>query len=805
MKLFDIFRKRAVPTSAITMQELPEARWSDRNYKAFADEGYRKNVIAYQSINKVSQGVANVRLSLKRKRPGMNADEEIFEHPILTLLAKPNQGQNYQSFTEAVMSYLMISGNSYVHAVGASGPPRELWPLRPDRMTVIPGKFRIPAGFQYSDNTTKQRFEVDQLSGDSPIMHMKTFNPLDDWYGMSPVEAAAHSVDLVNASSAWNLALLQNGARPSGAFIVENDGETLTSEQRDELKSELDRNYVGKTRAGRPMLLEGGIKWQEMSINPKDMDWIQGRSTSARDVALAYGVPPQLLGIPGDNTYSNYKEAKQAFYLDTVIPLSKAWAFYLNNWLVESFNDESLYLCPDVNSIEALEPMRAEKFTQVSGAGFLTINEKRELLGYGRYIEGEEEADVMLVPLGQATLKEVSKPVDDAADESSDDESMPADTEDYTGEPSGDALALPGGATSVSDTALNGAQVTSLVDLVARVAAGEIPRESAVQIVMVAFLLSEEEANQILGPAGDGFVPTSAEATPAPAAADKPKQNFDGMIAVMDGKAVNLSSARARERYRVEVINRRHKLEARFQTQLKAVWRKEAIAMAEAVDNIPVDLIEFVVEDVVSKHEPEMRSVLTTNIRRIMMTFGTDILDLPKHMTGIETKAADPKTRFESFLEQFIDNHVGERVQNLSKTTKRRVTRELRQVFNESLSEGDTPDRMVAAVKETYSGFTTSRAATVVRTETGVAQNEAQRSAAKALGIPDLRKTWISPRLPTSRDNHVAMHEHSVGINEKFEVPSEDGIDLMDGPGDASAPADQVINCHCVNVFGGKA
>ena len=803
MKLFDMFRKRVVPTAAIAMQDVPEARWSDRNYKAFADEGYRKNVIAYQSINKVSQGVANVKLTLKRKRPGMTADEEIFEHPVLALLAKPNMSQNYQTFTEAVMSYLMISGNSYVHAVGASGPPRELWPLRPDRMAVVPGKFRIPSAFQYTDGSTKQRFEVDQLSGDSPIMHMKTFNPLDDWYGMSPVEAAAHSVDLVNASSAWNLALLQNGARPSGAFVVENDGETLTDEQRNHLKSELDRNYTGKTKAGRPMLIEGGIKWQEMSINPKDMDWIQGRSTSARDVALAYGVPPQLLGIPGDNTYSNYKEAKQAFYLDTVIPLSKAWAFYLNNWLVEAFGDESLYLCPDINSIEALEPMRAEKFTQVSGAGFLTINEKRELLGYGRYVEGDEEADIMLIPMGQATLKEVAKPIEVEPDS---DESIPADTEDFTGEPPASDLALPGGATSVSDTALNGAQVTSLVDLVGRVAAGEIPRESAVQIVMVSFLLSEEDANRILGPAGDGFVPTSAEpaAPPAPVA-DKPKTNFDGMIAVMDGKAVNLSSARARERYRVEVINRRHKLEARFQTQLKAVWRKEAIAMAEAVDNIPVDLIEFVVEDVVSKHEPAMRAVLTDNIRRIMTTFGVEILDLPKHMTGIETKAADPRTRFESFLEQFIDNHVAERIQNLSKTTKRRVTRELRQVFNESLSEGDTPDRMVAAVKETYSGFTTSRAATVVRTETGVAQNEAQRSAAKALGIPDLRKTWISPRLPTSRDGHVAMHEHSVGINEKFEVPSEDGIDLMDGPGDASAPADQVINCHCVNVFGGKA
>lgn len=722
MKLIDrIFQKRAAPTSAIAVQALPEARTMEKSYRAFAQEGYQQNVVAFRAIAMVGQSVANVRLCLKRKQKGAKANEEIYDHPILNLLAKPNMMQNYQSFSENAISFLMLSGNSFIHGVGPSEsqPPRELYCIRPDRMNVIPGMFRIPAAYKFNHGSTSQMFPVDQISGNSAILHMKTFNPLDDWNGMSPLEAAARSADTHNASSTWNLALLQNGARPSGAFVYTGEG-TLTEEQRRFLTDQLDKQQRGPSKAGRPMLLSGGLDWKEMGFNPKDMDFMQGRNGSAREIALAYGVPPQLLGIPGDNTYSNYKEAKQAFYLDTVIPIAKMYAFYLNNWLVASFNDESLYLEPDVNAIEALEPMRAEKFTQVSGAGFLTINEKRELLGYGRYEKGEDDADIMLVPMGQSPLSEVvGSDVDETVE--------PADPD-----------------------------------------------------------------------AADDFEDTDEEPDDT---TDDGEKSWSNVGATLDGKAVNLRSRTARERYRKEVIKRRQRLQTRYETQLKAVWRKEAAMMAEAVDGISVDLLEFVVEDVVSKNEPEMERVIRSNIERIMRAFGEEMLNLPKALPMMETKA-DPKTRFESSLQQFIESHTASQIRNLSKTTKKRVVRELRQIFSESLQSGETPNTMVNAVKEVYSGFNSSRAATVVRTEVGVAQNEAQRSAAKALGVPNMIKTWISPLLATSRENHVAVHEKSVGINDKFEVPSKDGIDLMEGPGDPDAPGDQIINCHCVNVFG---
>ena len=126
-----------------------------------------------------------------------------------------------------------------------------------------------------------------------------------------------------NAASAWNKALLDNAARPSGALVYKGEnGANLSEEQFERLRDELAANFSGAANAGRPLLLEGGLTWQTMSLSPKDMDFIELKHGAAREIALAFGVPPMLLGIPGDNTYANYREANLAFWRQTVLPLA---------------------------------------------------------------------------------------------------------------------------------------------------------------------------------------------------------------------------------------------------------------------------------------------------------------------------------------------------------------------------------------------------------------------------------------------------------------------------------------------------
>src|SRR5207253_10792735 len=173
----------------------------------------------------------------------------------------------------------------------------------------------------------------------------------------------------------------ENGARPSGALVYDTGepGAVLAPDQFDRLKAELASAYAGAVNAGRPMLLEGGLKWQSLSLSPADMDFATLKAAAARDIALAFGVPPMLLGLPGDNTYANYREANRALWRLTLLPLAGKILSGLSEGLRPWFPE--LALAVDLDRVPALADDREQLWGQVAAATFLTDDEKRALLG----------------------------------------------------------------------------------------------------------------------------------------------------------------------------------------------------------------------------------------------------------------------------------------------------------------------------------------------------------------------------------------------------------------------------------------
>ncbi len=395
-----LFRRDAVKESAVggaLVMNPGQAAWSDRDYKQFADEAYRKNVIAFQAINKIADAVASIRWTIFR------GETELIEHPLLQLIENPNPMQSGASYMRAKVSYLLIAGNGYEERVVVGGQPRELYQLRPDRMKVIPGPSGYPESYCYTVNNKKIMFPVDPQTLDCDVRHLKMFNPSHDWYGLSPVEAASYAIDQHNEAMAWMQALLQNSARPSGALTTK-DGQELSSDNFNRLKAQIEEQYAGARNAGRPMLLEGGLSWEQMGLSPADMGVIEAKSSSARDIALAFGVPPQLLGIPGDNTYSNYQEARLAFWEDTIVPLVDMIAGDWNAWLGESFGVE---LRPDMDQVPAIVDKRMALWQMADASKDLTINERRAMKGY----EPIEGGDVLLVPSTEISLGMATEPL----------------------------------------------------------------------------------------------------------------------------------------------------------------------------------------------------------------------------------------------------------------------------------------------------------------------------------------------------------------------------------------------------------
>lgn len=359
----------------VALHAQADAQWTRRDYAALAREGFMRNPVVHRAVRMIAEAAAAVPWLL------YDGTAELSEHPVLDLLERPNQRGAGASFFETLYGHLLMSGNAYVELAEA-GDARELHLLRPDHVAVATDASGWPVALEHRQGGSSRRVALGGEDGGGAL-HLRLFHPLDDHYGFPPLQAALMALDIHNAAGRWNKALLDNSARPSGALVyAPKEGGNLTEDQYARLKEELEEGYSGAARAGRPMLLEGGLDWKAMGLTPKDMDFVEARNGASRDIALAFGVPPMILGIPGDNTYANYQEANRAFYRMTVLPLVAKTAVELSAFLGPRFGD-GLKLGFDADRIDGLSAEREALWARIGAADFLTDDEKREAVGYG--------------------------------------------------------------------------------------------------------------------------------------------------------------------------------------------------------------------------------------------------------------------------------------------------------------------------------------------------------------------------------------------------------------------------------------
>ena len=372
LHMLGLENKRSAAAPLIAFHAAGRPQWTPRNYAALAKEGFAGNPIGYRAVRMIAEAAASI--------PWLayEGEREVSDHPLLALLARPNPGQPGREFFEMVYGFLLVAGNAYVEKAEVDGSPRELYALRPDRVKTIASASGWPEAFEYSVNGQSVRL------GRDAVLHLKLFNPLNDHYGMSPLEAAQRSIDTHNAAAAWNKAMLDNSARPSGALVYAAGDGHMSNDQFERLKKELESSFQGAGNAGRPMVLEGGLDWKQMGYSPKDMEFIEAKNAAAREIVLAFGVPPMLLGIPGDNTFANYAEANRVFWRQCVVPLANRAAEALT-----SFVGGGLRLSIDLDQVEALSQDREALWARIEKASFLSVDEKRQAVGYGKRANGE--------------------------------------------------------------------------------------------------------------------------------------------------------------------------------------------------------------------------------------------------------------------------------------------------------------------------------------------------------------------------------------------------------------------------------
>ncbi|MDX5358742.1 MAG: phage portal protein [Rhodobacterales bacterium] len=355
--------------------------WSPRDTVSLTRNGFLGNPVAFRAVKLIVESAAALPLVVQ------DGERRYEVHPVADLIRRPNAVQGRADFLEAVYGHLLLAGNAYLEAVPGAAGVAELHVLRPDRMALVPGADGWPVAYDYTVGGRRHRFD---MTGEvQPVCHIRAFHPQDDHYGFSPLQAAAVALDVHSSASRWSKALLDNAARPSGAIVYKGpDGAgSLSGDQYDRLVAEMETHHMGARNAGRPMLLEGGLDWKPMGFSPSDMEFHQTKEAAAREIAIAFGVPPMLLGIPGDATYANYQEANRAFFRLTVLPLAAKVTAALAHWL-SGFGFDAVEIRPDLDQVPALAAEREAQWSRVSAAEFLTTAEKRALLGLPPMPEG---------------------------------------------------------------------------------------------------------------------------------------------------------------------------------------------------------------------------------------------------------------------------------------------------------------------------------------------------------------------------------------------------------------------------------
>jgi len=375
--------RRSSEKKSSNILDIPDSLFSSENTVSY--EQYLNNVVVHRCVSLISSSASHVPWMLYKNHGNSSVLEN---HPAARLLKKPNPEVSGADFFTEVVSSLLLHGNSYIFLAGSDKSiPSGMYTLHPKSVEIV-SHHNKPVAYKYRSLSGEKIYSIDHISRISRILHLKNYNPANSLYGISSIQAAAKSINLYAKTLEWNKALLKNAVKPSGALVFQDGNGYLTDEQFERLQQQFYDNFSGSSNSGKPLILEGGLKWQETNNAEKFEKFLELKDSSARDIAIAFNVPPQLLGINGDNTYSNMQEARLALWEENIIPLLDKLADALTNWFCYWFEDD-LLVDFDRESISALIQRRENLWNKIAGASFMTINEKRALVGLGALKGGD--------------------------------------------------------------------------------------------------------------------------------------------------------------------------------------------------------------------------------------------------------------------------------------------------------------------------------------------------------------------------------------------------------------------------------
>ncbi len=387
-------RKIAVGAAVQTWEAGTPQRQREPYYR-LALEGYSQNELVFACVEELSTSAAEPRLVAVRKTAD-GGKEQLKDHPILDLLERPNPFTSHYSLIASMIMYRAIAGNAYLEkARSAAGRVVELWPLRPDRMWVIPDRVTHIRGWEY-----KLGAETFTLPA-SDVIHSKTRNPLDDWYGLPPLQACAQRVDTDNFMRSFTASFFRNAGVPAGLLTIEKQvGQAEAQMIRDRFKNEFGGS--GGWHSLMVLANQGSVSYQAMGLPLGERGLVLPELDEIHEarIPMVFGVPLELIGARLGMVHGNRsttREARAGFWDETLAPLYQELAADLTLGLRDEYGDFD-YLEFDLSTVRALqedESMKVDRVVKKLQAALCSVQEGRAELGY---TPGYEAGAILALP-----------------------------------------------------------------------------------------------------------------------------------------------------------------------------------------------------------------------------------------------------------------------------------------------------------------------------------------------------------------------------------------------------------------------
>jgi len=353
------------------------AKFKEWDSEAATREGMKASSWVFACIYRLAKSAASARWRAE-KRSG-DTWEHQSQSPLQALIDNPNPFTSRQQYIERVVMSLYLSGNAISSKVYLRGVPVEIWNMFPHTVSPIPGDSTKGEDFishyQFQEGTNKRRLEPGE------VIHSMFTDPSDMFWGMSPLQAIARTVDTDNEAVTFNKIALQNRAITDGVFSFDK---SLTRSQWEEARAQVKDQHQGSKNARTPWVLGGGARWMQMSMTPAEMDFLESRKFTREEICSAFQTPPPLVGIYDNATLANIQIARLIFWEDTITPLLEDLQGVFTMSIAHQFGKD-WRLTYDVSHISVLLQNLASKMEVADklwskGVPMKTIN---SLLGLG--------------------------------------------------------------------------------------------------------------------------------------------------------------------------------------------------------------------------------------------------------------------------------------------------------------------------------------------------------------------------------------------------------------------------------------